>query len=73
MINEIDLMRILEHDHVIKLYEVYETEKSIYLVIELIQGKSLQDILKRPMFNPLNSFYRYICIFKDSVFIKNGL
>jgi len=50
MINEIDLMRILEHDHVIKLYEVYETEKSIYLVIELIQGKSLQDILKRPMF-----------------------
>ena len=50
MINEIDLMRTLDHDNVIKLYEVYETEKSIYLVIELIQGKSLQDILKKPMF-----------------------
>jgi serine/threonine protein kinase len=50
MINEIDIMRALDHENVIKLYEVYETDKSIYLVLELIQGKSLQDILKKSTF-----------------------
>jgi len=50
MINEIDIMRALDHENVIKLYEVFETEKSIYLVLELIQGKSLQEILKKGMF-----------------------
>jgi len=47
MVNEIDIMRALDHDNIIKLHEVYETERSIYLVLELIQGKSLQDILKK--------------------------
>ena len=50
MINEIDIMRALDHDNIIKLYEVYETEKSIYLVLDLIQGKSLQDTLKKSSF-----------------------
>lgn len=43
-------MRCVNHENVIQLYEVYETEKSIYLVLELIQGKSLQEILKKPNF-----------------------
>lgn len=47
MWNEIDIMRALDHDNVIKLYEVYETDKSLYLVLELIQGKSLQEVLKK--------------------------
>ena len=47
MINEIDIMRSLDHDHTIKLHEVYETEKSIYLVLDLIQGKSLQEALRK--------------------------
>lgn len=50
MINEIDIMRCLSHENIIQLYEVYETEKSIYLVLELIQGKALQDVLKKPTF-----------------------
>jgi serine/threonine protein kinase len=36
MLNEIEIMRALDHENIIKLYEVYETEKSIYLVLELI-------------------------------------
>jgi len=43
-------MRALHHDHIIKLNEVHETEKSIYLVMELIQGKPLQDVLRKPTF-----------------------
>mmetsp|Transcript_34880 Transcript_34880/g.31393 ORF Transcript_34880/g.31393 Transcript_34880/m.31393 type:complete len:251 (-) Transcript_34880:941-1693(-) len=50
MINEIDIMRACNHENVIKLYEVFETEKSIYLVLELITGKSMQDILKKSSF-----------------------
>jgi len=50
MLNEIEIMRALDHENIIKLYEVHETEKSIYLVLELIQGKSLQDVLKRSTF-----------------------
>ena len=47
MWNEIEIMRAMDHENVIKLYEAYETEKSIYLVLELIQGKSVQDVLKK--------------------------
>jgi serine/threonine protein kinase len=50
MINEIELMRCISHENIIQLYEVYETDRSIYLLLELIQGKSLQDILKKPSF-----------------------
>lgn len=50
MINEIDIMRCINHPNIIQLYEVFETDKSIYLVLELIQGKSLQDVLKKPTF-----------------------
>jgi len=50
MLNEIEIMRAFDHENIIKLYEVHESEKSIYLVLELIQGKSLQDVLKKPTF-----------------------
>ena len=43
-------MRSLDHENIIKLYEVHETEKSLYLILELIEGKSLQSVLKKPTF-----------------------
>lgn len=50
LINEIEIMRVLDHDNIIRLHEVHETDKSIYLVMELIQGKPLQDVLRKPTF-----------------------
>ena len=47
MINEINIMRALTHDNIIKLYEVHETERSLYLIMELIEGKPLQSPLSR--------------------------
>jgi len=50
MFNEIDIMRALDHDNIIKLYEVHESERSIYLIMELIQGKPLQEPLTKLTF-----------------------
>lgn len=58
-------MRVLDHDNIIKLYEVYETEKSIYLVLDLIQGKSLQDTLKKSTFKAEYSDVRVFNIIRS--------
>jgi serine/threonine protein kinase len=65
MLNEIDIMRALDHENVIKVYEVFETEKSIYLVLELIQGKSLQEMLKKPSFREEYSEVKIINMFRS--------
>jgi serine/threonine protein kinase len=31
-------MRQLDHNHIMKLYEVYETKNSLYMVLELLEG-----------------------------------
>ena len=50
MKNEVEIMRNLDHENVIKLYEVFETEKSIYLIMDIVQGKPLQELLKKASF-----------------------
>ena len=58
-------MRACNHENVIKLYEVYETEKSIYLVLELIQGKSMQEVLKKPNFREVYSEIKCINLIRS--------
>jgi len=43
LINEINIMRHLDHANIIKLYEVYEGEYHIYLVMDLLSGGELFD------------------------------
>lgn len=31
-------MRIMDHPNVIKLHEVFETENSIYMILDLLEG-----------------------------------
>lgn len=40
------MMRVLDHPNVIKLHEVYETDNSLYMVLELLRGGNLVDYLK---------------------------
>lgn len=35
MRREIDIMKKLDHNNIVKLYEVYEDSKYIYLILEL--------------------------------------
>ena len=34
-------MRKLNHEHCLRLFEIYETENSLYFVLELVQGGEL--------------------------------
>jgi len=43
---EIDILRTLEHDNIITLYDVYETVNDLYLVTELCGGGELFDRIK---------------------------
>lgn len=44
--NEINILRILNHPNLIKLYEVYETSSSYYLVFDICYGGSLLQKIK---------------------------
>ena len=55
--NEIHIMRHLKHENVIKLYEVFEGEQHIYLVMDLLQGGELFDrIVNESHFEEKDSF-----------------
>ena len=41
LVNEIIVMRGLDHQNVMKLEEVHESKNSIYLVLELLEGGEL--------------------------------
>ncbi|CAD8051241.1 unnamed protein product [Paramecium sonneborni] len=61
ILNEIQVMRQLDSHALIKLHEVYETDNSLYMVLDLLEGGSLYDKVKnRPQFN---SFEIEILIF----------
>jgi calcium-dependent protein kinase len=43
IIKEIEVIRILDHPNLMKIFAVYETKNSIYLVLELLAGGQLFD------------------------------
>ncbi|EGR29475.1 protein kinase domain protein [Ichthyophthirius multifiliis] len=46
LINEIELLRNLDHQNILHLYEVFVTDNSLYMVLELLQGGSLYQQIK---------------------------
>jgi serine/threonine protein kinase len=42
---EIEIMRSLNHPNLVKLYEVYEEESAIYIVMEYIEGRTLLELV----------------------------
>lgn len=46
LIKEIEIMRSLNHKNLMKLFEVYESQNSIYVSVELLEGGQLYDKIK---------------------------
>lgn len=46
LIKEIEVMRCLNHNNTMKLYEVFESENSLYIIFELLSGGQLYDKVK---------------------------
>ncbi|KAI8915845.1 kinase-like domain-containing protein [Gorgonomyces haynaldii] len=42
---EVTIMKLINHPHVLSLYDVYETEKNLFLVLEHVEGGELFDYL----------------------------
>ncbi|KAJ3122344.1 hypothetical protein HK098_002932 [Nowakowskiella sp. JEL0407] len=42
---EITIMKLIQHPHLMQLYDVYETEKELFLILEHIEGGELFDYL----------------------------
>jgi serine/threonine protein kinase len=40
---EIKILRLFMHPHIIRLYEVIETQSDIYVVMEYVKGESWRD------------------------------
>ena len=45
LLDEVNILKFLQHDNIIKLEETYETEKYLYLVLELVTGGELFDLV----------------------------
>ena len=44
---EMEVLKQLDHPNIIKLYEIFEEEKYICLVIELMEGGELFDLIEQ--------------------------
>lgn len=54
--NEVNIMKTLDHPNVIKLYETFEDFRNVYLVMELCEGGELFDkIISKGNFSELEA------------------
>ena len=47
LMNEISIMKELTNDNIMRLYEVHESQNSIYLILELLEGGELLDYISK--------------------------
>ena len=59
------VMKLIDHPNIMRLYDVWETSTSLYLILEYVQGGELFDYLcdkgKRPTSEVLGYFQQIIC------------
>jgi serine/threonine protein kinase len=58
--NEIDVMKNLDHENLMKLHEIHESQNSVYLVLELLEGGELLDYIKAQQGRIKTSEYKHI-------------
>ena len=52
LLNEIGILRQMDHPNIVKLYEYYQDEKKYYIITELCEGGELfEKIIKKSLFS----------------------
>lgn len=46
-IQEVQLMKLVQHPHVVRLYEVIDTQTKLYLVLEFADGGDMYDYIMK--------------------------
>lgn len=46
----LNVLRSCDHENIARLHEVYENNKSFFLIFEFVQGRSLRSLLEEPGF-----------------------
>jgi len=65
---EIEIMRLMKNKHIIKLFEVFEDDKKVYLLLDLLEGG---DLLSHIFKN--NNIYDENLVLKSIHNVLNGL
>ena len=47
MLQEVHLMKLVQHPHVVRLYEVIDTATKLYLILELADGGDMYDYIMK--------------------------
>jgi calcium-dependent protein kinase len=47
LINEVNIMKCLDHPHIVKIYEFFDHSSALYIVMEYLEGEPLFDYLIR--------------------------
>ncbi|CAK86608.1 unnamed protein product (macronuclear) [Paramecium tetraurelia] len=53
LILEIELMKLVDHNSIVKMVDLYEGEKSYYIIMELLKGETLYQFSKKTQLNLL--------------------
>ena len=54
--NEIDILKQVDHPNIVKFYDIYEDEKYMYIVMELLEGGDLFDrIISKARYSEKNA------------------
>lgn len=61
ILNEIEIMRRMDHKNIIKLFEVHETEHSLYLVLEALKGGELVKKIKEKVYYSKDDISKIMC------------
>ncbi|XP_024151886.1 serine/threonine-protein kinase 33 isoform X1 [Oryzias melastigma] len=65
--NEIDILRQVNHPHIIRLEAIYSTAKMMYLVTELCEGGDLKHLLQQKMYFTEDETRKIIHCLADAV------
>lgn len=45
--NEVEIMKYLDHPHIVKIYEYFQTDQHIFIIMELLEGGELFERIQK--------------------------